>query len=142
MEMEPMRAIRLLPRLVMGLVLASAAACTDSTGPGAAISGTFTLSTVGGQGLPVTLQQSGTTRTELTAGSFTFNADHTFSNTLTTRTTTGGTPASQTTTDGGTYATSGDRVTLNYSDGTFDTGILGTSTFTLSASGLALVFTR
>jgi hypothetical protein len=140
--MEPMRAIRLLPRLLAGLVLAATVACTDSTGPGEAISGTFTLSTVGGQSLPVVLQQSATSTLELTGGSVTFNTDHTFSTTLVTRTTTNGTATSDTSNDTGTYSTSGDRVTLTYSDNTFDTGILSDNTFTLAVSGLALVFTR
>lgn len=138
-----MRALRLLPRLLAGLVLASAVACTDSTGPGEAISGTFTLSTVGGQAVPVVVQQSGTTTLEVTGGSITFNADHTFSTTLSTRTTVNGSATTDTSNDTGSYTNnSNGRVELTYSDATFDTGILSGNQFTLAVSGLALVFTR
>jgi hypothetical protein len=140
--MEPMRAIRLLPRLLAGLVLAAAVACTDSTGPGEAISGTFTLSTVGGQALPVVVQQSGTTTLEVTGGSITFNVDHTFSTTLSTRTTINGTATPATTNDTGSYTNNDGRVELTYSDASFDTGILSGNQFTLAVSGMALVFTR
>jgi hypothetical protein len=50
---------RLLVTLFAFALLGTATACSDSTGPGSSLAGTYSLQTVNGQSLPVTLCSGG-----------------------------------------------------------------------------------
>src|SRR5262245_19602438 len=76
-------------RLGVGSLLAASLACGgDSTGP-EGIEGTYTLKTMAGQSLPVTVLEDETGKFEITAGSITLTSPNAFTMSLTFRQTTG-----------------------------------------------------
>jgi Lipocalin-like domain len=87
------------------------AACSDSTGPGAGLTGTYNLRTVNGQALPAVVSDIST----LTAGHVTLNGDGTFSASHTGRQTLNGATTTTTHDISGTYTRSGNDLTLTFS---------------------------
>jgi hypothetical protein len=109
---------RALRNLAAAFTLATAAiACggDDSTGPSTSIAGTYTLRTVNGGNLPYTLIQIGQDKLEIIAGAISLNADNTFSDRITIRTTEGGIPDEEEFIAVGTYTVNGNTVTLTES---------------------------
>ena len=97
--------------------LAAVVACGSDAGTGvrAAVTGSYTLSTINGSPLPFTENASGAV-VKVTAGALVANSDGTFTET-TTRSTTppGGTATSATTTLSGTYQVGNQVVVFTYS---------------------------
>ena len=122
-----LKSLRLLT--VGGLV--ALAACSDSSGPGASIHGTYTLRTVNGQSLPATVFQDVTGRVEITSGSLTLNSNNTFSSIISFRLVSGTTTITDSETTTGTFSQSGNTVTFVDSDG---------ETVTMTRSGNTLTF--
>jgi hypothetical protein len=103
--------------LVLAAVLPVAlSACGDSTGPGSAVAGTYTLRSINGDPVPVTYDESPDFRTEILSGFLRLNANGTFSATHTQRLTVGTTVTIRTNDTGGTYTLSGDDLILRFED--------------------------
>src|SRR5260370_20868 len=67
--------VKRLLRLAMFLALATTAvSCTDSTGPGDSLSGTYTLSTINGVTPPVLVYQDASVRSEVVAAQIVLDA--------------------------------------------------------------------
>lgn len=115
-------------------------------GGGGGITGAYNLQTVNGNSLPVVTFQQGNDKQEITAGSVSLNADNTASLSLTIRETVGATVTTQTSTDVGTYAVTGNQVTFTFNGSTL-VAVLngGTLSFSINqggASGITLVFQK
>jgi hypothetical protein len=75
---------RLLTALAAAVVLPLYACGDDNpTEPAVEVSGRYTLRTINGQDLPVTIDQAGDDRIEVTFGAMTFNPDNTFTDSTT-----------------------------------------------------------
>ena len=120
--------------LVLGLV-----ACGDDVIGPEDIAGTYTLQSVNGQSLPWALEAG----VEVTAGGITLNQSMTCSRSLTAMLTDGGTVATVTQTDVGTYTFVTGAVTLTWaSDGSTDSGSIVGSQLTLTPDGDVLIFRK
>ncbi len=104
----------------------------DSTGPGG-IFGTYTLVSIDGENLPVTLQILDT-EVEITAGSLRLNSDNTYTMSLT-MTVEGTTDTGDVS---GTFTVDGS--TIDFDEGF--TGTVSGNTLTVSDEGVALVFRK
>jgi hypothetical protein len=90
------------------------AACSDSpTSPSAAIEGTYSLRTVNGQNVPVTVAQMGADRADITGGSLTLNNNGTFTGQLEFRFVFSGIRANQSESLSGTWTADGNTLTLS-----------------------------
>jgi hypothetical protein len=101
--------------LAMAIPLA-VAGCGDSTGPGGSVAGTYELRSINGDPVPVTTDESGSFREEITAGFVRLNANGSFSAGLTFRVTNGTVVTTETLEINGTYTRSGNRITLTFQD--------------------------
>jgi hypothetical protein len=117
------------------------AACGDSTGPNSFL-GVYTLETINGLPLPVTVLEDPTGRFEITGGQVTLNGNGTFSDRTDLRVTSGLEVLEFSDPVVGTYVRNGDRIT-------FDAGIDGSYEMTLSGRtltqfepGLTFVYRR
>jgi len=113
-----MQMMRSIVRVAVSVgALAAVVACGSDAGTGvrAAVTGSYTLSTINGSPLPFTENASGAV-VKVTAGALVANSDGTFTET-TTRSTTppGGTATSATTTLSGTYQVGNQVVVFTYS---------------------------
>lgn len=110
---------KLLRHLATLLSLTLVLACGgDSSGPGgssASVNGTYTLKTVNGAAMPVTLATAPGYSLRITSASFTVNANNTFSNTATFQETQGSATVSETETCSGTYTKNGNSLTFTES---------------------------
>lgn len=100
-------------RAIAGLLVAFTAACSDSTGPEASVTGTYTLRSINGANVPVVVYQEGTYREEVQSGSITINSNNTFSATHTIRFVDGTDSMTATQTCTGTYSRNGSSMTLD-----------------------------
>lgn len=99
--------------LVLTLALTAFACSGDSTGPGgssASVTGTYTLRTVNGSPVPVTVAQLPGYTLRVTAATLTLNSPNTFSSTGTYQETTGSQTVTVTQTCTGTYTVNGTSV--------------------------------
>ena len=100
---------------VVALIAVGACGGDDkpATGPGGTLSGTYTLQTVNGGGLPATVLQLGTYKAEILSGNITLNDNNTFTGVTTVRETTDGVADDPYTAScPGTYTRSGSTVTF------------------------------
>lgn len=113
------------------------AACGDSSGPPASITGTYTLETVNGAQLPFTTDEDETFKAEILSMAITLKADETYSAVFTGRSTDNGQPTTNTVTLSDTYSVTGSTLTLNDSEGFFDPD--GSVNATLSTDTITMV---
>ncbi len=104
--------------LVVAAALMAAMSCgggSDTTAPPGADAavGVYTLSTINGQQMPVTVQQSGNDKIEIMGGVVTLKEDRTFSDITQVRLTVGGTVTSETETASGSWTRQANTVQLN-----------------------------
>ena len=136
-----MKALRKLTRGSLPLIFLLAVGCGDSTGP-SGLAGTYELVAADGQQLPVTIQLTAFSRTDLVAGSVTLTATNGVSTSITVETTVGG----QTTvsTDGGlgTYASQGSALVITYTSGAQEQASVSGNALTLFSQGHTFVFRR
>ena len=107
--------MRGLKSFVMVAVLVACGCSGDkTTAPGESMSGSFTLRTLNGSPLPGLLIQDPTGKLEVTAGTLNFNADKTWSGTVTARfTSVGGGTTTQTIAGNGTYLLHGSDIVVH-----------------------------
>lgn len=124
----------------LGLAL-TLAACGDATGP-TSIVGLYSLQTVNGETLPVTVFQDATERFEILGGRVSLNGDGTFSDATDFRYTSGQTVLTDTETATGTYVETGNNITFNVSDGGSYSMAVSGRTLTQVLEGITLVYRR
>ena len=111
-----MRTGRMVPFL---LVCLAALGCGGDDGVGPkTIPGTYALVSINGDNVPATIVQVGNDKYEITSGTFTLNANGTFSNTHSDRTTEGGNVSTDTWTCTGVWSQSGNSISLVESEST------------------------
>jgi hypothetical protein len=117
-------------------------ACGDDVIGPEDIAGTYTLQSIDGHPLPwVILQVGNTYSMKVTAGSITINQNMTCSRSITATLTDGGTVATVTDTDVGTYTFVNGAIMLTWaSDGSTDSGSIVGSQLTLTTDGDVLIF--
>jgi hypothetical protein len=108
-----MRRVALVLATVLPLTLGG---CGDSTGPGGAVAGMYTLQSINGDPVPVTYAESPDFRDEILSGFVRLNANGTFSAGHTQRLTVDGMVTIRTNNTGGTYTRSGDNLVLRFED--------------------------
>jgi hypothetical protein len=108
-----MRRLALVLATVLPLTLA---ACGDSSGPGGAATGTYTLRSIDGDPVPVLVEDDGFSREEITGGFVRLNANGTFSASHTRRITTSSSVTTDTEDITGTFTRTGANVTLTFGD--------------------------
>ena len=113
----------------------------DGTRPESVV-GTYTLQTVGGEGLPVVLEENPTFLLELTAGIVTLNQDLSCTNSLTSRETRDGTVTTGTNTDVCTYTLNNGAITLTISANNTISGSISGSTLTLTSNFGVFVYEK
>jgi len=131
--------------LVAVVVVGSATAggCSDSGGPEEGIPGAYALTAIAGQSLPFVLLDFGSgERVLITSGGILLNADDTFSQTLNSTSTVGGTPESMTDTRDGTYAVTGTSITLSFLDDESLTGSIDGITLTVAVERVPWTFRK
>jgi hypothetical protein len=89
------------------------AGCSDSPTAPSSIEGSYSLRTVNGQSVPVTVAQMGADRADITGGSLTLNNDGTFTGQLEFRFVFSGIRANQSESLSGTWTADGNTVTLS-----------------------------
>ena len=104
--------------------------------------GNWSLRSVNGSPLPHVVDQTPTTKVELTTLSATFSAGVAFTTTAIYRNTINGAVTTTVSPDTGTYVLSGTSLVVRFSDGTTLSGSIADTTMTLSEPGVAFVFTR
>jgi hypothetical protein len=136
---------RLMTVLAAAIVL-PLTACGDDSSPteeAAAVSGTYTLRTINGEDLPVTIDQVGDDFAEVIHGSVTFHADSLFTDSVTFRYTIEGEVTVEEDAISGTYEQNGSAVVLTPSDdsGTYSMSVSG-NTLTQTFAQFALVYRK
>jgi hypothetical protein len=135
------RILAILPVLVCGAVTA----CDDEpTAPETSLTGTFALATIENQSLPFVLFELGDLKTEVMARSVTFNANGTFTASLTMRETDAGVVTTSVEQATGTYVRSGGSLTLtipNDEDSPYQ-ATLTSNTLSFAQSGVMFRFQR
>ncbi|HET9777185.1 MAG TPA: lipocalin family protein [Gemmatimonadaceae bacterium] len=113
----------------------------DSLGPGS-LAGTYNLQTVNGKAPPAVLVEDGSYKLEVLSGTYTLNADNSYSATASFRETENGvvTPSSESET--GSYSVHGSAVTFTDSDGFQLDATISGSTMTIVADGLTVRYSR
>jgi hypothetical protein len=129
--------------LLMAVVPALAACDDDGSGPDLNVEGTYQLQTVNNQPLPFVLDQEGTVfLEELVSAAITLNANGTFNDIATVRTTENGVVTTESQPDGGVYTQNNNVVSLHYQGGgTINTTVNG-NTMTIVGPGLTFVFRK
>ena len=131
----------------LGIVVCGALiACgDDATSPDqTTLTGTYTLVSVENESLPYVILELGDLKSELLSGSATFNANGTFTATLTLRETDGGSSTTTTESASGTYVRAGNSVTLtipNDEDSPYQ-ATLSSNALTFDFDGLTFRFQR
>ena len=131
---------RSLLSLLVSLLILS---CSDASGPGRGVAGTWRLETINGQALPFALPDEPVDKLEVTAEVITLVPPRSLSIVTTFRVTDGGNVFSETIPDGGTYVVDGSTVRLTWdSDGTTTPATVTGNTMTLDDIGLRFVYRR
>ena len=137
--------------LVLALTVAfglGATSCSDSTGPGSNLAGTYTLRSVNGVTPPVTLYQSGSERLEVLGGEIRLDANGNYQGITTYRETSGAFQDVYDDTIVGYWSLSGNQISLSDADFPNDPyiGTINGNSITLSdfSGGVTItqVFTR
>lgn len=128
--------------LALALCLPLSACGDDGTGPDNSHAGTYTLQTVNGVNLPVSLGVIEGIEYTILSGRVTLNADGTASETFRYRFTQGTSTAEEDDGDLGTYTRSGNAITVTWANQDPDTFSLSGNTLTLSESGFVAVFRK
>jgi hypothetical protein len=129
-------------KLVAVCAVMFAIACSDSTGPGAAVAGTWTLQSVNGFPVPYVAPQGGGNSIELTSDVITATSAGTFTQMTVTKTTTNGAVTIDSIPDAGTYTVSGDAVTFKFDSGSpSGTGTIDGNTLTVNTD-IVLIYKR
>ncbi|HJQ09597.1 MAG TPA: lipocalin family protein [Gemmatimonadaceae bacterium] len=117
---------------------------SDSSGPAPSAEGTWNLLTVNGSPLPVTVQQTSTTKIEVTADQYILASDNTYTETFSTRTTQGTTVTTSDDPFDGTWSQGGNQVHITDSDGATLTGTINGSgdQITISVGQFLLVYAK
>ena len=142
-----MRLLRAFPAVLFLTATLIGCGGDDSNAPSASHVGTYTLSTVGGSPLPVTIA-AGSDQVVIQSGRITLNANNSFTEETTVQATIGGfIPVVQTVECSGSYQLSGTSITLtglsgDYCEGGSETGTLSGNTLTVTLEGFSAVFTR
>lgn len=125
-------------------LLAVAIACSDSTGPTkASVAGTWTLQSINGVTLPVVIDQSLTSKLEITGDVLTVSSSGSFTQATSFRLTQNNVVQTQTIPDAGSYVLSGSTVTFQFqSDGSTGTGTLNGNTMTVTAGGSTYIYMK
>ena len=118
-------------------------ACGDSgTGPDD-ISGLYELRTINGVALPFTIIQIGSDSAEFTSGFLQLNANRTYTFSITTSATTGGSTETVTETDLGTWFRQGNQVSITpFSDGSTITVVISGNEIVMIDDDLSLTFRK
>ena len=131
-------------RLLLAFASIALVACggSDSTGPAANAAGTWNLQTVNGHALPFTLgtDQSGAT-VEILDDQYVLNADGSWTESFTTRSTLGTTVTTTPDTDAGTWTQTGNQVSIVNSAGGF-TGTINNNSITIGSQFGPVVYVR
>ena len=117
----------------------------DGTGPDNNIEGTYTLETIEGEELPVTVIEFEGVKIEVLSGNVRLMDDNEFTASLSFRETTDGETTTYTQTDSGTWSRSGNTVTFSYEDAELDDDVATYSDGRLTLEvegGLTLVFEK
>lgn len=134
-----------IPAILAIVVGGALIACgDDATSPETTLTGTYTLVSVENETLPYVILEVGDFKSELLSGSATFNANGTFTATLTIRETENGTSTTMAEGASGTYVRSGNSVTLtvpNDEDSPYQ-ATLSSNTLTFDFDGLTFRFQR
>ena len=117
--------------------------CSDSSGPGRGVTGTWRLQTVNGLQLPFTLPDSPVDKIELTGEVMTLVAPKNLSMMTSFRVTDGSNIFTESIPDAGVWTVEGSTITITWeSDGTTSTAIVNGDTMTLEDIGLTFVYRR
>lgn len=129
-------------RAAFGILLAGLAACggSDSTAPGLAIAGAYTLARVNGQALPAPATLPLIGAAAVTGGSGTVGTDRSVNVTI--LGTYGYSQTSATLSEAGTVSGGGGNYTFNFSDGTSATAVCTISQCSVAYGANTYVFTR
>jgi hypothetical protein len=128
----------LLPLVTLAFALV---ACGDSTGPSdSSIAGTYSLSTVNGMPVPVTIFQIGDDKLEIATGTLTLGASNTFNLQIGLRYTEEGVVTTETDGTTGTYTRNGGSLVFTAIGGETSSGSVSGNSVTMSEEGLVLVF--
>jgi len=133
---------RPLGALLLALLLPLAACGGDGTGPDEdGVSGTYTLRTVNGNGLPFTLGDNGVQKVEVTGGRITLSEDLTYSEIRGYRTTDNGLETTEDEEYEGTYTHVGTELLLTIEGVLYPLSLSG-GTITEWVEGFTIVWTR
>jgi hypothetical protein len=104
--------------------------------------GTWNLTTVNGSPLPF-IAQAASPKVELLSDQLILGASGTFTQTTTVRFTDVGVDTTQTFADAGTYTVNGTAISFRFnSDGSVETGTVGSTTLTVAGGGFSAVYTK
>ena len=138
--------MKLFARLaVMAAMVVAVGACSDSSGPdeGGSIAGTYSLRTVNGSNLPFTVVQLPEFKVEVVSDVVTLNANNTFSEVFTSRTTEGTTVTTESETTTGTYTLTGSLLRMTDTEGNVITAAFSAgNTLTATAGNFTLVYRK
>jgi hypothetical protein len=129
--------------LLLAMIPAFAACDDDSSGPDLDVEGTYQLELVNNQPLPFVLDQQGTTfLAELTSAAITLNANGSFTDVATIRTTDNGVVTTESQPDGGIYTQNNSVVSLHYQGGGIINATVNGNTLTITGPGATFVFRK
>ena len=133
----------MLRRVLLSLVPLLILGCSDATGPGPGVAGTWRLQTVNGAPLPFILDEPGVDKLELTGEVITLVGPSSVTMVTTFRVTVGSNVFTESIPDNGTYAVDGSTVRFTFeSDGSTPTATVAGNTMTLDDIGLRFVYRR
>jgi len=113
----------------------------DSIGPNS-VTGTYTLQSVNGAGLPAAILEDASYKLEVLSGSYTLSSNNTYSATASFKETDNGVVTPTTQFETGTYTLHGSSVTFTDSDDFQTDGTISGSDLTISAGGLTVRYSR
>ena len=133
-------------KFVLGLAALAVLGCGgDSTGPSASAVGTWSLQTINGSSLPLTVAflASPLYRLEVVSDTYVVSANGTYTEAYTSRETNGSTITTQTDTDNGTWTQNNNAITLTDSDdGSVVTATISGDIITANLSGVVFIYER
>lgn len=128
--------------LITTCVVLLAIGCGDSTGPAAAVAGTWTLQSLNGFAVPFKSPRAGGDTIELTSDVITATAAGTFTQMTVVTTTTSGVVTIDSIPDAGSYSVKGNVVTFDFtSDAPNGSGVIDGNTMTVMTD-IKLVYAR
>ena len=133
-----------MPLLTIALLLSALACGGDgATAPQASVVGAYSLKTVNGASLPITMEEVGSNKVEILYGTLTLNTDGTFNSSAMYRVTHEDVTSAVPGFGHGTYTLRGKALTFAYPDSTTESATWdGANEITLSTEGYTVVFRR